>query len=98
MASCEVSRAAVVDRAMAEAPKMIVTRIAWQGKTAVSVMVTGIIPAALRDALDIAGVLPVAGLANTRERICTTPAEVDAARAPLKSYFGARGEWLGEGT
>jgi hypothetical protein len=35
----------------------------------------------------------VEDISNCRKIRCTTPAEVDAARAPLISMFDAKGEW-----
>lgn len=39
------------------------------------------------------GYRPDEDISNCRRVRCTTPAEIDAARAPLVSLFDAKGEW-----
>lgn len=39
------------------------------------------------------GYEPVQDISNCRKIRCTTPAELDAARAPLMPMFDAKGEW-----
>lgn len=51
---------------------------------------------ALHDLVVRLGYQPTPDIANRRAIICTTPAEVDAAREPLKHFFRSDGSWAGK--
>jgi hypothetical protein len=51
--------------------------------------------ASLRPLLDRLGIVPDCTITNRRAVLCSTPAELDAAREPLRQLFDARGQWVG---
>jgi hypothetical protein len=61
---------------------MQLQRVEKGGKPAIRLVVRNA-SAELRVLLDTLGILPVCDIANCREIICSTPAELDAARNPL---------------
>jgi hypothetical protein len=77
------------------APKFEIFRIQANGKPAVELVIHNA-PEPMRDGLDLLGYKPTPDIANRRSIICTTPAEVDAARDPIRPYFDDKGEWKGE--
>lgn len=74
-------------------PKLSVSRTMLNGRPAVELIVTNA-TAELRTLLDGLGIVPVSDMANRRSIVCTTPAELDAARDPLKTMFDAQGNWI----
>lgn len=78
---------------MTTTPTLSINRTHLNGKPAVELVVRHA-TAELRPILDGLGILPTVDMANRRSIICTTPAELDAARDPLKDMFDARGNWI----
>ena len=77
-----------------EKPKFEVHRIKINGQIAIDLIVRNATYSPELDALTTKlGYRPVEDIGNCRSVRCTTPAEVDAARAPLISLFDAKGEW-----
>lgn len=74
------------------APKLEISRTQRNGKPAIQLIVRYATPE-LRALLDTLNIVPVADISNCRSIICTTPAELDAARQPLASFFDAQGNW-----
>lgn len=70
---------------------MTVAREYYAGKQTVCVYVRGKIDDELRPVLDAAGYELVDDTNNCRRVRCTTPAELNAAREPLRPYFNAQG-------
>jgi len=64
---------------------MALERVMSGGKPAIRLVVRGA-DAKMREICDGLGIMPVCDIANCRDRICTTPAELDACREPLRKY------------
>ena len=75
-------------------PTLSINRTGHNGKVAVELVVRNA-TAELRPMLDALGILPTVDMANRRCIICATPAELDAARDPLKGLFDSQGNWIG---
>lgn len=76
------------------APKFEVFRTQKDGKPAVELVVrNSMANAELHALVESLGYQPTTDIANRRAIVCTTPAEVDAARNPLVKFFDAKGEW-----
>lgn len=73
-------------------PTLSINRISHNGKPAIELVVRHA-TAELRPILDGLGILATPDMANRRSIICTTPAELDAARNPLRDLFDDRGNW-----
>lgn len=58
-------------------------RVQHNGAVAIKLMVRGNVGAGGRDVLNKLGFIPVVDIANCRELLTTTPAELDAARNAL---------------
>lgn len=75
-------------------PKFELQRVQLNGVVVIDVIVRN---ATYSDELDKLttdlGYKPVEDISNCRKIRCTTPAELDAARAPLMQMFDAKGEW-----
>lgn len=69
---------------MANKTTMQLERTMRNGKPAIRLIVRNA-NAELITLLDGLGINPVADIANTREIVCSTPTELDAARKPLLS-------------
>jgi hypothetical protein len=77
-------------------PKFTAAKIAHNGKPAAELVVRGTTAADhadLRALLDTLGYGPASGMDNARRIVCTTKAEVDAARGPLVKFFDAKGNF-----
>ena len=74
-------------------PTLSVHRTHYNGKPAVELVICHA-TAELRPILDGLGILPTVDMANRRAKICTTPAELDAARNPLRHLFDDQGNWI----
>lgn len=68
-------------------------RIMHAGKPAVELVVRNY-PTSMIPLLEGLGYVVTVDMANRRSIICTTPAEIDAARNPLKDMFDAKGNWI----
>ena len=77
-------------------PTMSINKTMMSGKPAIELVVRHA-TAELRTILDGLGILPSVDMANRRSIICTTPAELDAARNPLKTMFDDKGNWIDGG-
>ena len=69
-----------------DAPKLEIVRTQKDGKPAIELVVRNA-TAAMRPILDALGIVPTVDIANRRSIICTTPQELDAARAPIIKFF-----------
>lgn len=78
-----------------ETPKFEVARVQRDGKPSVELIVRYATPE-LRNLLDTLGYVADCTIANRRSIVCTSPAEVDAARNPLAPLFDKTGAWLGK--
>ena len=77
-----------------EKPRFEVRRLKIDGQIAIDLVVRNATYSPELDALTTQlGYRPVEDVCNCRRVRCKTPAEVDAARAPLISLFDAKGEW-----
>lgn len=75
-------------------PKFEILKIQWQGKPAVELVVRDSRKSPELHALvEALGYEATPDMANRRRKICTTPAEVDAARNPIAKFFDSKGEW-----
>ena len=75
-------------------PVFEVCRTQKDGKPAVELVVRNSRKdAALHAIVESLGYQPTVGIANRRAIVCTTAAEIDAARNPLVKFFDAKGEW-----
>jgi hypothetical protein len=70
--------------------KLEIRRAVKNGKPAVELVVRNA-TASLRALCDTLGIAPTVGVSNRRAIICSTPAELDAAREPLRALFDAAG-------
>lgn len=66
--------------------KLEMRRVQKDGKPAIEMVVRNA-TAEMRPVLDGLGILPTPDMANRRSIICATPAELDAARAPILHFF-----------
>lgn len=76
-------------------PTLQLEKTMKDGKSAIRLIVRYATPE-LRELCDSLGINPDCSLANCRWIVCATPAELAAARNPLMSLFGHKGEWLGK--
>jgi len=74
-------------------PKLILSREMRDGKKAIRVTV--ICNTEILGITDGLGYQAVDDQTNTRTILCSTPAELDAARNPIMRFFGHKGEYLG---
>lgn len=71
-------------------------RIHQNGKPAIRFVVRGNgKPQDLKDLLESNGFCGVVDISSTMEAICTTPAEIDKARAGLDKWFDRTGSFIG---
>lgn len=78
-----------------EKPKFEVRRFKIDGQIAIDLVVRNATYSPELDALTTElGYRPIVDVGNSRSVRCTTPQQVDAARAPLIGMFDAKGEWL----
>ena len=76
-------------------PKFEVRRLKINGQIAIDLVVRNATFTPELDALTTElGYRPVEDVSNCRSVRCTTPQQIDAARAPLLRLFDAKGEWL----
>ena len=77
-----------------EKPRFEVRRLKIDGQIAIDLVVRNATYSPELDALTTElGYRPIEDVSNSRSVRCTTPAEVDAARATLIGMFDAKGEW-----
>ena len=79
---------------MSTTPRFAASRVSKDGRPAVELAVrytTLKNHADLRAVLDTLGYSPASGIDNARRIVCTTAAEIDAARNPIAKFFGADG-------
>lgn len=77
------------------APKFEVFRTQVNGKPAVELVVRNSMASPeLHAVIDALGYIATTNIANRRSIICTTPAEIDAARNPLVKFFDAKGNFI----
>jgi hypothetical protein len=77
-------------------PHFTAAKITHNGKPAAELAVRGTTAkdhASLRTLLDALGYGPASGMDNARRIVCTTKAEVDAARGPLAKFFDEKGNF-----
>ena len=74
-------------------PRLRIERTQKDGKMAIEVIVNNA-NAELRQLLDSLGYAPTEDILNRCSIVCTTPAELDAARNPLASLFDKTGAWI----
>ena len=75
--------------------KLQILRTQINGQPAVEIVVRNA-NASLRAICDRLGILPTIGISNRRSIICASAAEVEAARAPLRTLFDNDGNYIGE--
>jgi hypothetical protein len=82
---------------MSRTPSMELSRTSYHGAPAVELVIRNACDGGpeFRGLVQSLGYQLDCTIANRRSLICTTPAQVDAARNPLHPYFDARGQWLG---
>lgn len=78
-----------------ENAKFEICRTQKDGKPAVELVIRNA-NASLRAICDTLGMQPTVGISNRRSIVCSTPAEVDAIREPLRSLFDATGNYIGD--
>lgn len=81
---------------MTSKPQFAIRRIVKDGKPAVEMMVhhtTQQEHAEFRALLDGLGYGPASGMSNTKSIVCTTAAQIDAARNPIAKFFDSKGIW-----
>jgi len=75
-------------------PKVEIFRTAKNGKAAIEIVVrNSLFDAEFHKLVEQLGYVATPGISNRRAIICTTPAEVEAARSPLIPFFNEKGEW-----
>jgi len=74
-------------------PELKATRISKGGKPAVQLTISN--ASGLGATLTSLGYVGGAYTGYTYSIVCTTPAEIDAARNPIAHLFGHAGKWLG---
>lgn len=79
---------------MLSKPKFEICRTQKDGKPAVELVVkNSLYSKEFHGLIESLGYKPTEDIANRRSIVCTTPAEVDAARNPLVKFFDTKGEW-----
>lgn len=77
-----------------EKPKFEMFRIQKDGKPAVELVVrNSMYSEELHNLVEELGYKPTVDIRNRCSIVCTSPAEVDAARNPLVKFFDEKGEW-----
>lgn len=72
-----------------DAPKFEIFRTQKDGKPAVELVVrNSMANPELHATIEKLGYQPTPDIANRRAIVCTTQAEIDAARDPLRKFFG----------
>ena len=75
-------------------PKFEIARTQKNGKPAVELTVRNAMANKdLQALVESLGYVATPDIANRRSIICTTAAEIDAARNPLVNFFDAKGNW-----
>ena len=81
---------------MITTPIFTASRVSNDGEPAIELAVRNTTQkdhAELRAMLDALGYSPASGIDNARRIVCTTAAEIDAARNPIAKFFDAAGRW-----
>lgn len=77
------------------APKIELFRTQANGKPAVEIVVRNSLACPELHSLIVSlGYVATPEIANRRSIICSTPAEIDAARNPLVKFFDAKGNFI----